>query len=116
MNKDGFFLATFVLGMENYEGDEWVYPGCVYFKHNHILKMVRAQGLDAIQTKWMHPNNQTWYVIFHPENRSNARKNVRKMFSYNKRKFIFKKYAERKKFLNNPLTRKIYNMFKSKNK
>lgn len=114
MKKDAFFLATFVLGMDNYSGTEWVYPGCVTYKHNYILKLVRDQGLEAIKIKWLHPNGQTWYVIFHTENRKRTKQNVRNIFSVNRSKFSLKSFASRHKLLNNGMTRKIYNIVKSR--
>ena len=112
MKKDGFFLATFVLGKENYTGSEWVYPGCVTYQNEFIKKLVREQNLDAIKTKWHHPNGQTWYVIFHPENRRKAVSYNRNLFSVNKAKFSIKKFAQKQKILNNSLTRKLYSKFK----
>lgn len=84
MKPKALFLATFVLGEENYAGEEWVYPGCVTFKDDYILQLVRAEKLDAIQTKWLHPNGQTWYVIFHPEERETVADIVKNVFSVNK--------------------------------
>lgn len=84
LGEEGFFLTTFVLGEENYTGKEWVYPGSVTFRHEYILEMIRRNGLDAIRTKWQHPNKQTWYVIFHPENREEALKRVRGLFDTNR--------------------------------
>ncbi len=84
MKQEGLFLATFVLGENNYEGNEWVYPACVTYKHDYILEIVRAQNLDAIKTKWLHPNGQTWYVIFHPTNKKSVVKILDTLFTVNK--------------------------------
>lgn len=112
MKKDGFFLATFVLGKENYSGSEWVYPGCVKYRHSFILDIVREENLDAIKTNWKHPNGQTWYVIFHPENRAEASRMNKKLFSLNKSRFSMMKFAKKQKILNNAFTRKMYGVVK----
>ncbi|MGK0420590.1 MAG: hypothetical protein ACJAT9_000248 [Polaribacter sp.] len=112
MKEEGFFLATFVLGKENYSGSEWVYPGCVKYRHSFIMNLIREEKLDAIKTKWNHPNGQTWYVIFHPENRTKVAKINGKLFSVNRSKFSIKKFAKKHKLLNNAFTRKIYKVIK----
>ena len=86
MKTNGIFLATFMLGIDNYSGDEWVYPGCVEYKHSFIINKVREQKLDALKINWHHPNNQTWYVIFHPENKKEIKKRIKILFLVNKSK------------------------------
>ena len=113
MKKEALFLATFVLGKDNYSGTEWVYPGCVTYKHNYVLKLIKEQKLEAIKIKWLHPNEQTWYVIFHPENRKLANKIVSNIFLVNKSKFSFMSFIKKQKLLNNRITRKMYNIIKS---
>jgi len=83
MKENGFFLATFVLGMNNYTGTEWTYPACVEYRHDYILKLIKKHNLDAIKTKWLHPNGQTWYVIFHPENKKSVIGILSKLFTIN---------------------------------
>lgn len=100
LKPGGMFLATFIQGYENYDGDEWVYPGCVRFTNSFIKKMVRQDGLDCFRTQWQHPNGQTWYVIFHPENRSNVAKRVRKHLRTNKRELPWKRFLQRYKLFN----------------
>jgi len=112
MKKDGFFLATFILGKENYTGSEWVYPGCVVYKHSFIMNLIKEQNLDAIKTKWYHPRGQTWYVIFHPDNRDKVALLNKKIFSSNKVSFSFTKFASKYKLLNNSFTRKVYRKIK----
>ena len=82
----GLFLATFVLGKDNYEGNDWVYPGCVTYQNKFIIQTVRAHNLECIKTKWHHPNGQTWYIIFHPKNSQNIPKLVEKIFDINRLK------------------------------
>jgi len=114
MKKDGFFLATFVLGKDNYTGSEWVYPDRVTYHHRFIMSLMRKQNLDAIRTRWYHPKGQTWYVIFHPENRSNVVSINKKIFSVNQVRpsIRFKRFAQKQKLLNNAFTRNIYRRIK----
>jgi len=97
MKQEGLFLATFVLGKNNYFGAEWVYPACVTYKHNYILEIVKRQNLDAIKTKWLHPNGQTWYVIFHPSNKKSICKILDTLFTANKLKFSFLDFLKKRK-------------------
>ena len=45
---------------------------------------MKQQNFEAKRTKWLHPNGQTWYVIFHPENRIKALKICDNIFLANK--------------------------------
>jgi len=83
MKEEGLFLATFINGENDYTGSEWVYPGCVTYSHNYILDLVEKQNLETIKTKWLHPNGQSWYVIFHPENRKSVNEIVDNLFTSN---------------------------------
>jgi SAM-dependent methyltransferase len=97
MKQEGLFLATFVLGKNNYSGSEWVYPGCVTYKHNYILEIVKEQNLEAIKTKWLHPNGQTWYVIFHPSNKKSINRILDNLFTVNKLKFSILDFLKKEK-------------------
>jgi SAM-dependent methyltransferase len=64
----GLFAVTFVLGDTDYEGDEWVYPGCVTFTQEFIHARAAQHGFVAKQMHKHHPNGQTWFVFAHTEN------------------------------------------------
>ena len=113
MKRDGLFLATFVLGKNNYNGNEWVYPGVVTYRHSYILDLIKKQKLDTIKTKWLHSNIQTWYVIFHPENRKMVERAVDNLFTINKRSFSFYKVLKKNRIFNNPITRKVNRIIKA---
>lgn len=113
MKNDGICLATFVLGKDNYSGSDWVYPACVTYRHNYILDLVRQQNLEAIRTKWLHPNGQTWYIIFHPENRTKVETIYKNIFSVNKSKSSITDFAKKQRLLNNRFTKVIYSMIKT---
>jgi len=63
MQEDAYFLATFMTGAEDYQGSEWVYPGCVTYREDTIRAMAEAAGLTAFSTDWPHPNGQQWYLL-----------------------------------------------------
>lgn len=69
LEREGVFLATFVLGNTNYDGDAWVYPGCVTYTNEHILGMIRNCNMEGHQMKYDQKNGQTWYAIYHKENK-----------------------------------------------
>lgn len=72
LKPEGLFLATFIWGKDNYQEDEWVYPGCVSYKPNTIKDWAwKDCGLKMQETNWPHPNGQNWAIFFSPgqENR-----------------------------------------------
>lgn len=62
----GIFAFTFHQGDSDYEGDEWVYPGCCHYKVETIRQHVERVGLlfDTLEVK--HPNSQKWAVAVRP--------------------------------------------------
>jgi hypothetical protein len=112
LKPEGLFLATFVLGKENYRGDEWVYPGCVTFTPAFVRQMVEEQGLRCIRTKWAHPSFQTWYLIFHPPHQAHAKRLNRAVFRRHKDALLSKllRSVAGNPLLNNPVTRSLYRM------
>tara|TARA_B100001115_G_scaffold183781_1_gene183760 strand:- start:7222 stop:7983 length:762 start_codon:yes stop_codon:yes gene_type:complete len=65
LNPKGIFIATFIWGKEDYEGEEWVYPGCVSYRPNTVKDWAwRDYGLKMKVCDWPHPNGQNW-AIFH---------------------------------------------------
>ena len=68
MTPVSVFAATFVKGAKNYEGDDWVYPGCVTYTMEHMERLAKQHGLACRPVGWRHPNNQTWVVITDPSN------------------------------------------------
>jgi hypothetical protein len=113
MKPESMFFATFVLGEENYLGKEWVYPGCVTYKHSYILELIRNHNLDAIQIKSSHPNMQTWYLIFNPDNKDRILKLNEFVYPNNSFIAIVLKAIKKSKIFNNILTKKTYKIFKS---
>ena len=71
MNEDAFFLATFVLGENEYEGDSWVYPGCVTYTREYIDRTAAENGLCCEFIDWPHPNKQSWFIFTHIGNKHN---------------------------------------------
>lgn len=63
MHEKSYFLATFMPGDSDYQGTDWVYPGCVTYRPETVHKMAREAGLIAYPTDWPHPNGQEWYLL-----------------------------------------------------
>lgn len=63
MHPESVFFATYMPGQENYEGGEWVYPGCVFYTEERMLQFAADAGLHAIPNPWKHPNDQRWLLI-----------------------------------------------------
>lgn len=65
MKPSSLFVATFVIGKDNYTGQDWVYPSCVAYRMDYITELVERQQLACKKIAWPHPGNQTWMVIAH---------------------------------------------------
>lgn len=68
LEPTGVFAATFFPGETNYEGTEWVYPGCVYYTFEYFSKLAADEGLICRPLNWTHTNQQKWVAITHREN------------------------------------------------
>ncbi|MCH8025204.1 MAG: class I SAM-dependent methyltransferase [Chloroflexi bacterium] len=68
MAPNALFAATFVQGEQDYEGDGWVYPGCVSYSLERMTALAEEQGLACQTIEWPHPAQQTWVVYSHSEN------------------------------------------------
>jgi SAM-dependent methyltransferase len=67
LEPSGIFAATFFPGETNYEGSEWVYPGCVYYTLEYFTKLAADEGLACKPLNWTHTNQQKWVALTHPE-------------------------------------------------
>lgn len=62
--KDGFkLLASFIEGKENYDGNEWVYPGCVTYTYGFMKDLAAKHGFSCVMLDEYHPNNHKWVLI-----------------------------------------------------
>lgn len=71
MKPTSIFIATFLQANDNYEGDEWVYPGGVHYTLDFIKSLVEDHGLACVPIEWPHPSNQTWVIITDPSHQDN---------------------------------------------
>jgi len=62
LKDDGVLLATFLIDTSDYEGDGWVYPGCVYYKPETMAELAAESDLDFCIINWGHPR-QTWALF-----------------------------------------------------
>jgi hypothetical protein len=65
LQPEGVMAATFVSGAVDYEGNDWVYPGCVTYTVQRMQRLAEAVGLTVKTSDWSHPNGQTWLLITH---------------------------------------------------
>ena len=68
MKKESLFAANFVLGYENYAGDEFMYPGLVSYKPEYMEALIAEYGLASKLISWPHPGPHQWMVIVDPAN------------------------------------------------
>jgi GT2 family glycosyltransferase/SAM-dependent methyltransferase len=62
----GVFAATFFEGEADYDGHDWVYPGCVLYTLAGMKRMAAGQGLECRRIDWPHPNGQKWLAFVRP--------------------------------------------------
>jgi cyclopropane fatty-acyl-phospholipid synthase-like methyltransferase len=74
----GVFLATFLLGDRDYDGEEWVYPGCVTYTEAAVDTFGHKVGLSSTKVEWAHPLYQTWFAFTGPENLETLRAELSK--------------------------------------
>lgn len=67
MKPTAVFAATFVEGDTDYTGTEWVYPGCVTYRLEHMAHLAGEHGLACRRIDWPHPAQQQWVLFTHPE-------------------------------------------------
>lgn len=63
LKADGALFATFIIGNEDYNGDAWVYPGCVTYRPETMAKAAAQAGFRFVPLKWRHPR-QTWALFY----------------------------------------------------
>lgn len=69
LKPTGLVLATFIqpsqMGLsEDFEGSGWVYPECVAYRIETVLRFIAAAGLVGRPLPWFHPR-QTWFAMAH---------------------------------------------------
>jgi len=63
MKPNTIFITTFMKGDQDYEGDEWVYPGVITYKTSTMQDLTKSFGLYSQPITWPHPNKHTWLLI-----------------------------------------------------
>jgi SAM-dependent methyltransferase len=62
LKSNGLIAATFREGHADFDGNGWVYPGCVNYHPSTIKRFAEEAGLFVIRIPWYHPR-QTWYLL-----------------------------------------------------
>lgn len=66
LKSDGLLVATFLIDNNDYEGDGWIYPGCVKYRPESIEEIAHRHGIAFTLLGWFHPRQQ-WAVFSKPE-------------------------------------------------
>ena len=77
LKSNGLIAATFINGNSDFEGDAWVYPGCIHYRHSTIIRFAEEAGLSVVRIPWYHPR-QTWYLF----SKDRSRLPCRSMLTY----------------------------------
>ena len=90
LTEYGLFVATFVAGDLDYEGNEWVYPTNCTYTEKTINHMAQNEGLSLVKSIMPcdevgqsshfstsihpsnHPSKQTWAIFAHDSNIANT--------------------------------------------
>jgi len=67
MAEKGIFVATYLRGEMDYNGQEWVYPEAVHYRLESIQSLASEAGLKCAPVAWPHPR-QSWLVFFRETN------------------------------------------------
>lgn len=65
LSHSGALVATFIGGVVDFAGSGWVYPHCVSFRLETMLKMSMDAGLRFRLLDWRHPRQQ-WALFAAP--------------------------------------------------
>lgn len=67
MNPKGLFVGSFKSGPVDFEGDDWEYPQQIEYTSEYIEAAAGRVGLLCKFPDWSHPDDQSWFVIHHPD-------------------------------------------------
>jgi hypothetical protein len=65
LEDDGALFATFCVGQCDFEGEGWVYPGCVTYRPETIAGIATEFGFGFEMLDWRHPR-QVWALFYRP--------------------------------------------------
>lgn len=60
--EDSLCIVTFIEGEQNYEGNGWIYPGCVSYSEEYFKSVCEAKGFRYVRLNWFHPRQQ-WCAL-----------------------------------------------------
>jgi len=66
LRNDGALVATFCSGTVDFEGEGWIYPGCVAYRPETLATIAGEAGLAFEVLNWRHPR-QTWALFSKPD-------------------------------------------------
>ncbi|MGB5855874.1 MAG: class I SAM-dependent methyltransferase [Oceanisphaera sp.] len=66
LSPTGALFATFLVAEEDFTGEGWVYPGCVYFRPDTMAAIAAEHGFTFRVLNWGHPRQQ-WALFARPD-------------------------------------------------
>lgn len=76
LKSNGLIAATFIEGINDFDGSGWVYPDCVTYRRFSIKRFAKEVGLFVTRIPWYHPR-QTCYLLANSKNRLPNREMLR---------------------------------------
>lgn len=68
LKPKGLIVVTFIEGSRDFDGEGWVYPGCVGYRRSTIKRFADEAGLFGSRISWYHPR-QVWYLLANDRSR-----------------------------------------------
>jgi SAM-dependent methyltransferase len=65
LSEAGALVATYVAGNQNCVQEGWIYPDCVTYTEDTIIRLGSAHGFRCIPLNWRHPR-QRWMLFAKP--------------------------------------------------
>ncbi len=66
MGRDSIFVATWLRGERDYDGEAWVYPACVTYRADTMAAFASGAGLRFTPLAWPHAHGQSWMALTDP--------------------------------------------------
>ena len=59
---ESFFVASYIRGERDHQGDEWTYPYGVTYREETMLDLATRHGLRCQPMEWEHPGGHSWLL------------------------------------------------------
>jgi SAM-dependent methyltransferase len=62
MAAGSFFVASYIRGERDHQGDEWTYPEWVAYREETMIALATLHGLRCQPMEWEHPGGHSWLL------------------------------------------------------